>query len=36
MDRFKKDNLPEELQDIAVFFNEKILADWYPKIDVHM
>ncbi|KAJ5667456.1 hypothetical protein N7507_003320 [Penicillium longicatenatum] len=36
MDRFKKDHLPEELQDIAVFFNEKILADWYPKIDVHM
>ncbi|KAJ5901283.1 hypothetical protein N7504_007276 [Penicillium tannophilum] len=35
MDQFKKDHLPEELQDIAVFFNEKILADWYPKIDVH-
>lgn len=35
MDQFKKEHLPEELQDIAVFFNENILADWYPKIDVH-
>ncbi|KAJ5719675.1 hypothetical protein N7493_007253, partial [Penicillium malachiteum] len=36
MEEFKKSHLPEELQDIAVFFNEKMLADWYPKIDVHL
>ncbi|KAJ5768885.1 hypothetical protein N7520_003444 [Penicillium odoratum] len=35
MDEFKKKYLPQELQGIAVFFDEKILADWYPKIDVH-
>ncbi|KAJ5701446.1 hypothetical protein N7488_008994 [Penicillium malachiteum] len=36
MEEFKKSHLPEEIQDIAVFFNEKMLADWYPKIDVHV
>lgn len=30
-----KTALPQELRDLAVFFNSKILEDWYPKIDVH-
>ena len=30
-----KKSLPQELQDLAVFFNAEILKDWYPKIDVH-
>ncbi|KAJ5782801.1 hypothetical protein N7457_004575 [Penicillium paradoxum] len=31
-----RQSLPRELQDLAVFFNSKILEDWYPKIDVHV
>ncbi|KAJ6088348.1 hypothetical protein N7486_009609 [Penicillium sp. IBT 16267x] len=36
MNQFKQKHLPDKLRDMAVFFNEKILADWYPKIDVHV
>ena len=35
LDGLKKKSLPRELQDLAVFFNARILKDWYPKIDVH-
>lgn len=34
LDSLKK-SLPLELQDLAVFFNSKMLEDWYPKINVH-
>lgn len=30
-----KTALPQELRDLAVFFNSKSLRDWYPKIDAH-
>jgi hypothetical protein len=30
-----KSSLPPELQDLAVFFNAKILEDWYSRIDIH-
>lgn len=36
MKDFKAQYLPVELQDLAVFFNEDVLAEWYPKIEVHM
>ena len=35
MDSLKKECLPEELRGLAVFFNTKLLGDWYPTIDVH-
>lgn len=35
MKALKKEHIPEELRDLAVFFNTKILEDWYPKIDDH-
>ena len=35
MRKFKARYLPPELRDLAVFFNEQILKDWYPKIDIH-
>lgn len=35
MGSFKEENLPEELRGLAVFFNTKLLEDWYPTIDVH-
>jgi hypothetical protein len=35
MDSLKKVYLPEELRGLAVFFNTKLLGDWYPTIDAH-
>ncbi|OQE02618.1 hypothetical protein PENSOL_c002G11059 [Penicillium solitum] len=35
MGGFKEEYLPEELRGLAVFFNTKLLEDWYPTIDVH-
>ncbi|KAJ5192043.1 uncharacterized protein N7498_011028 [Penicillium cinerascens] len=35
MDKFKAKHLPQELGELAVFFNTKILETWYPKIKVH-
>lgn len=35
MGSFKEESLPEELRELAVFFNTKLLEDWYPTIDVH-
>ncbi|CAG8892451.1 unnamed protein product [Penicillium nalgiovense] len=35
MDSLKEEYLPEELRELAVFFNTKLLEDWYPTIDVH-
>jgi hypothetical protein len=35
MDSLKKEYLPEELRGLAVFFNTKLLGDWYPTIDAH-
>ena len=35
MGRFKNQYLPRELQDLAVFFNARMLNDWYPMIGVH-
>ena len=35
MDAFKKEHLPEEFRDMAIFFNLKTLEDWYPKIEDH-
>ena len=35
LDDLKK-GLPKELQDLAVFFNSKILEEWYSKIDIHV
>lgn len=32
---FKEEHLPQELRGLAVFFNTKLLKDWYPTIDVH-
>lgn len=34
LDSLKK-SLPLELRDLAVFFNSKILEDWYPMIGIH-
>lgn len=36
MESFKKRHLPAELREMAVVFNEKMLADWYPGIDTHV
>jgi hypothetical protein len=33
---FKEKHLPQELRGLAVFFNNKMLKDWYPEIDVHV
>jgi hypothetical protein len=32
---FKDNLLPPELRGMAVFFNDDILWEWYPEIDVH-
>ncbi|KAJ5936896.1 hypothetical protein N7466_003346 [Penicillium verhagenii] len=36
LDEFKNKHLPQDLHEIAVFFDEDMLAEWYPKIDVHV
>ncbi|KAI3266490.1 hypothetical protein CBS147309_6207 [Penicillium roqueforti] len=33
---FKAKHLPQELRSLAVWFNEEMLNDWYPGIDVHV
>ncbi|KAJ5602245.1 hypothetical protein N7510_011779 [Penicillium lagena] len=35
MDKFKAEHLPKELRDLAVFFNTKILQEWYSEIKAH-
>ncbi|KAJ5156838.1 Protein of unknown function DUF3405 [Penicillium capsulatum] len=35
IDQFKEQHLPQELREIAVFFNKKMLRSWYPDIDEH-
>ncbi|KAH9882342.1 hypothetical protein J1614_000578 [Plenodomus biglobosus] len=31
-DRILKENVPEELQDIAILWSESIFPNWYPKV----
>lgn len=33
---FNKKHLPQELRNLAVWFNAEMLNDWYPGIDVHV
>ncbi|KAJ5779847.1 hypothetical protein N7457_007567 [Penicillium paradoxum] len=33
---FKQKHLPQELHGLAVWFNEEMLNDWYPDIDIHV
>lgn len=33
--RLKTESIPAEFHDIAVLFNEQVLAEWYPKIEEH-
>ncbi|KAJ5815764.1 hypothetical protein N7474_007541 [Penicillium riverlandense] len=35
MDKFKAEHLPRELRELALFFNTKILKEWYPEIEAH-
>ncbi|KAJ5503819.1 hypothetical protein N7463_006693 [Penicillium fimorum] len=32
---FEEEHLPQELRNLAVWFNTDMLNDWYPAIDVH-
>lgn len=33
---FHEKHLPQELHGLAVWFNERMLNDWYPEIDIHV
>lgn len=33
---FEQKHLPSELRGLAVWFNEEMLNDWYPEIDIHV
>ncbi|CAG8048752.1 unnamed protein product [Penicillium salamii] len=33
---FRQKHLPQELRGLAMFFNTKMLGDWYPDIDIHV